>query len=120
MATSYSLDGLITGDLEEDAARLKSVLETVAQMLSENADLAKKVPYRVKEQSYKDKDRLEKWQQEYKGPDPDTVKILDDNHQRWLQDPSAFWIPSSSLVPDSANPQVKIVDRYLQTTLSDA
>ncbi len=96
------------------------MLENIDKILSDNANLAKRVPYRVKEQGYKDKGRLAKWQEEYKGPDPDTVKVLDDNHQRWLQDPSAFWIPSSSVVPDSANPQVKIVDRYLQATLSDA
>jgi hypothetical protein len=102
--------------LSKVAARLTSLLAKIQKTLSNDVELSQKVGFRM---GCNDRSRLAKVQ-EFKGPDPDTTKVLNDNHHHWFQDPSAFWILPSPLVTDSTNPEVKIVGRFLQTNLSDA
>ena len=88
-------------------------------MLTNDVELSKMVRFRIQERGSNDKSRLAKVQ-EFQGPDPDTMKVLNDNYHHWWQDPSSFWVRSTQVVTDSSNPQVKIVGRYLQANPSDA
>src|SRR6266536_6546662 len=100
------------------ADRVTSMLAHIQQILSNDVELSRMVRYRVQEKGCNERSRLAKVQ-EYKGPDPDTMKILSINHHIWLQNPSAFWACSLPVVTHSTNSQVEIVDRYLQVNLSD-
>jgi hypothetical protein len=66
----------------------------------------------------KDKVRLAKLG-EYRGPDDDTIKLLDQHKEEWLRDPSSFWrLPS----PPNANlldPQAQVVGCFLQAKNDD-
>jgi hypothetical protein len=93
-------------------------------MFSEDPELSRIVSFDVEEKACvhekacNDKSVLEKIQ-EYQGPDPDTRKMLSDNHHHWAQNPSTFWMLSSPVATDLTNPQVEIVGRYLQNNSSD-
>ena len=136
MATSFTLNELGRGEREEVsstinyiqryshhgaqvAARLTSVLVKIQQLLSNDERLSKMVQYQVKERGANDKSRLEKVLQ-FQGPDPDTLALLRDHHEGWLQNPASFWVRPLPLMVDPTNAQEEILCCYLQTMLDDA
>lgn len=116
---SYKLADLSVGSREEVADRLTSVLSDIQQMLSQDGELSKLVHFRVQERNQTDKARLEKVLQ-YQAIDKDTEEVLRDNHDRWMMEPSTFWIHPPAGLAQSADPQVRIVGRYLQTHRDNA
>jgi hypothetical protein len=95
------------------AADMTSKLEEYEQMLSEDLELAKMVPFRVTSRDANKRARVTKALQS--NICEDTVAVLDDNHQRWMQDPSAFWTGPLSSSVNSADPHVQIVARSHKT-----
>lgn len=89
------------------------------QVLANDKELAKMVKYRVDERGHKEKNRLARVLQ-FRGPDKDTIDVLRNNHQQWLQDPSMFWRRPPLLLTDSSDPQAQIIGPYLQTSRDDA
>jgi hypothetical protein len=96
------------------AADVTSNLQKYAQMLSTNQELAKLVPFRVVRRGANERARVTKALQS--NICEDTVAVLHDNHQRWIQDPAAFWTGPSPCSVDSPDPHVQIVARSLQAT----
>ena len=136
MATSFTLSELGRGEREEVsstvnyikhyshhvaqvAARLTSVLVKVQQLLLNDEKLSKMVQYQVKQRGANDKSRLEKVFQ-FQGPDADTLALLCDHHDGWLQNPASFWVRPLPLMVNPTNAQEEILCCYLQTTLDDA
>ena len=95
------------------AADVTSKLEEIDQMLSDNPELAKLVPYRVTSKGANERARITKAVQSKICED--TSAVLDANHQRWMQDPSVFWTGPLPCSVDSADPHVQIVARSHQT-----
>ena len=88
-------------------------------MLLEDEKLSKMVPFRIHERGQPDRNRLRKLEQ-YKGPDLDTVALLNDHHSKWSDEPARFWTHSSLRTPVSSDPQAQIVGLYPQTNRDDA
>ena len=101
------------------AARLTSVLVEIQQLLSSDEKLSKMVQYQVKERGANDKSRVEKVMQ-FQGTDPDTLALLRDYHEGWLQDPASFWIRPLPILINPTNVQEEILNSYLQTIRDDA
>jgi hypothetical protein len=99
------------------AARIKSELEKYERILANDPDLAKLVPLRVVRRGSTDRARVDKVLKS--SVCEDTVTLLHENHQRWLQDPAVFWKGPSSFSADSPDPQAQIVGRILQTDPAD-
>lgn len=99
------------------AAHVQSKLEKYGRLLANNPDVAKLVTLRVVKRGSADKARVEKVLQS--NICDDTVAVLRENHQRWLQDPALFWKGPSLSSADSPDPQAQIVDRVLQANSSD-
>jgi hypothetical protein len=136
MATSFTLSELGKGEREEVsstvnyikrhsyhvaqvAARLTSVLGEIRQLLSNDAKLSKIVQYQVKERGANDKSRVKKVLQ-FRGPDPDTLALLRDHHDGWLQNPASFWVRPLPLLVNPTDAQEEILCCYLQTICDDA
>jgi hypothetical protein len=136
MATSFILSELGRGERKEVsstvnyikhyshhvaqvATRLTSVLVEIQQLLSNDEKLSKMVQYRVKKRGANDESRVEKVMQ-FQGPDPDTVELLRDHHDGWLQNPASFWVRPLPLMITPTDAQEEILSCYLQTTLDDA
>ena len=136
MATSFALSELGRGEREEVsstvnnmenhsqhvaqvAARLTSVLAEIQQFLSKDEKLSKMVQYQVKERGANDKSRVEKVLQ-FQGTDPDTLELLRDHHEGWLQNPASFWVRPLPLLIDPTDIQEEILNCYLQTIRDDA
>jgi hypothetical protein len=98
----------------EFATQLTSVLGKIHQVLSNDEELAKMVKYRVQERGHNEKNRLARVLQ-FQGPDDDTIEVLRNNHQQWLQDPSMFWRRPSLLPVDPSDAQARIIAPFLQT-----
>ena len=98
----------------EVAKQLTSVLAKIHQVLSNDEELAKLVKYRVQERGHNEKNRLARVLQ-FRGPDNDTIEVLHNNRQQWLQDPSMFWGRPSLLLVDSSDAQARILAPFLQT-----
>src|SRR4051812_33124143 len=88
------------------------------QMLSNDPDLAKLVPYRITAKGALDRARVAKVMKSTVCED--TITVLRANHQQWMEDPAAFWKGPSPCPADSPDPQVQIVGRILQTIPDDA
>ena len=86
-------------------------------MLADDPDLAKLVPFRIVGRGSNDRARVAKVLKSKICED--TVKVLRDNHQQWLQDPAVFWKGPSPSSTDSPDPQTQIVGRTLQTNSTD-
>lgn len=99
------------------AARIQAELERYERLLASDPDLAKLVPLRVVRKGSTDRGRVDKVLQS--GICEDTVTVLCDNHQQWLQDPAVFWKGPSTFSADSPDPQAQIVSRILQTNPDD-
>ncbi|KKY27258.1 hypothetical protein UCRPC4_g01159 [Phaeomoniella chlamydospora] len=110
---------VLTDDREELAARLSPLLKEIHGLMSCDNELSKMVGYSVKERNENDKKRLAKLL-DYKGPDDDTLAVLEKHRDQWLRDPYSFWIRPSPRVIESLNPEVYIVGCYLQTHRDDA
>jgi len=119
MATSSTLSELGRGEREEVAARLTSVLAEIQLLLSNDEKLSKMVQYQVKERGANDKSRLEKVFQ-FQGTDPDTLALLRDYHEGWLQNPASFWVRPLPLFVGPTDVQEEILCSYLQTIRDDA
>ena len=92
----------------QDAKLLSSLLEAAKEKLSKDTELAKLVPYRIQKRGCNDQARLDKiW--DLQEPDPETMMVLTDNHDKWLQDPSSFWGQSTPLVTDPDDIQRPVV-----------
>ena len=100
------------------AARLTSVLAEI-QLLLKDEELSKMVQYQVKERGANDKSRVEKLLR-FQGPDPNTLAILRDHHDEWLQNPAAFWVRPLPLLINPTDAQEEILGCYLQTMSDDA
>jgi hypothetical protein len=101
------------------AARLTSVLVEIQQLLSNDKKLSKIVKYQVKKRGANDKSRVEKVLR-YQGPDPDTLALLRDHHDGWLQSPASFWVRPLPLMVNPTDAQEEILCCYLQTIRDDA
>jgi hypothetical protein len=101
------------------ATRLTSILAEIQQLLSNDEKLSKMVQYQVKERGANDKSRVERVLQ-FQGTDPDTLALLRDHHDGWLQDPASFWIRPLPLLINPTNVQEEILNSYLQTVRDDA
>jgi hypothetical protein len=99
------------------ARKMTTELTKYERMLSDNPDLAKLVPYRIKAKGALDRARVEKVLQSTVCND--TITLLRDNHQQWMQDPALFWKGPSPCPANSSDPQVQIVGRILQTSHDD-
>jgi hypothetical protein len=99
------------------AAHIQSELEKYERLLANDPDLAKLVSLRVVRKGSTDRARVEKVLQS--SICEDTVTVLRDNHQQWLQDPAVFWKGPSPSSADSPDPQVQIVGRVLQAHSDD-
>jgi hypothetical protein len=136
MVTSFTLSELGKGEREEVSStvnyikhhsyhvaqvadRLTSVLEEIQQLLLNDEKLSKMVQYQVKERGANDKSRVEKVLQ-FQGTDPDTLALLRDHHDGWLQNPASFWVRPLALMVNPTNAQEEILCCYLQTILDDA
>ena len=99
----------------QNASVITAQLAFWHQKLSEDVELSKLVPYRIQKRGQADEQRFSRLQN-YQGPDWETLSLLNDNHQYWLQEPALFWnISPSSLAPFSEDPQAHIIGRYLET-----
>jgi hypothetical protein len=136
MATSFTLSELGRGGRKEVSStvnyikhhshhvaqvadRLTSVLEEIQQLLSNDEKLSKMVQYQVKERGANDKSRVEKVLK-FQGPDPDTLTLLRDHHDGWLENPASFWVRPLPFMINPTNAQEEILCCYLQTILDDA
>jgi hypothetical protein len=99
------------------AAGITSDLARYWQVLTNDPELAKLVQFRVVKKGENERARVAKVLQS--NVCEDTVSLLRDNHQRWMQDPSVFWKGPSPSATDSPDPQVQIVGRLLQTDPND-
>ena len=91
---------------------MTTALTNIYQMLSNDDELSKLVPFRVQPKGQNDKSRLALLMQ-YQGPDEDTLSLLRDKHDSWLDNPSSFWTPAPVLA-GASDPQAEIVNYYLQ------
>src|SRR5271170_1698652 len=125
MATSFILSELGRGEREEVsrtvnyikhhshhvaqvADRLTFVLVEIQQLLSNDKKLSKIVKYQVKKRGANDKSRVEKVLR-FRGPDPDTLALLRDHHDGWLQNPASFWVRPWPLMVNPTNAQEDIL-----------
>ena len=90
-----------------------SKLQEIDRMLSDDPELAKIVPYHITSRGAKEQARVAKALQSKICKD--TVDVLHDNHERWMQDPTVFWTGPLPCSVDSPNPLVQIVAQGLQT-----
>lgn len=95
------------------AAEIISKLKEYEQKLSDDPELAKLVPFRITSRGANEKARVAKALQS--NLCDDTVVVLNENHQRWMQDPSVFWTGPLPYSEDSPDPHVQIVARSPQT-----
>jgi hypothetical protein len=95
------------------AADVISELKKYKKMLSDDPDLAKLVPFRVIGKGANERARLAKVLQS--NICEDTVAVLLDKNQQWMQEPSVFWTGPLPCSVDSPDPRVQIVARSLQT-----
>ena len=77
------------------------------------------VPYHVKQKNQNEKIRFAKLLH-YKGPDIDTVELLDSHYTLWLANPFYFWAGPLLPMVNLLEPQTQIVGLYLQTNRNDA
>ena len=101
----------------KDADRIKSELERYKKLLADDPALAKLVGLRILKRGSNDEARVDKVLQS--DICEDTVTVLRDNHQQWLQDPAVFWKGPSPSSADSPDPQVQIVGRILRANPDD-
>ncbi len=76
------------------------------------------IPYQVKRKGQKEIDRYNKLLR-YKGPDEETIELLEKESYVWLQNPSSFWNRSSRPNLDNMDPQAQIVGCFLYTQIED-
>ena len=95
------------------AADVTAKLESIKQMLSDDPELAKLVPFRITSKGSNERNRVAKALQS--NICEDTVATLRNNYQQWMQDPSAFWTGPLPCSVDSTDPRVQIVARSQQT-----
>jgi len=119
MATYSVLSELGRGEREEVAARLTSVLEEIQQLLSNDGKLSKMVHYQVKQRGANEKNRVKKLFQ-FQGLDLDTLALLRDYHEGWLQYPATFWTRPLPVMVSPTDAQEEILSCYLQTIRDDA
>ena len=100
------------------AADVTSKLQEIKQMLSNDPELAKLVPFRIQSKGSNEQSRMAKALQS--NICDDTVAALRDNHQQWMQDPSAFWTGPLPGSVESTDPCVQIVARGLKTDSDNA
>jgi hypothetical protein len=98
---------------------MTSTLAQYQQMFLADKELSKLVPFQIREKGQDDKARVEIVMQ-HEGTDAETIEILRLNHNRWLQDPSSFWICPPMMQTGHYDPQAQIVSRYLQTNSDNA
>lgn len=95
------------------ADEMTSKLKEIDKKLSDDPELAKLVPYRITPRGANERARVAKALQSKICQD--TVDVLHDNHERWMQDPSVFWTGPLPCSVNSPDPLVQIVARSLQT-----
>jgi arginine deiminase len=136
MATHFKIADLLKGDENEvrelkywlsntsptnkfeDAPFLSNILRQVRDIMAENDNLSKKVRYSITERGQKEKDRLTKLL-EYRGPDEQTINVLDQHKEEWMKDPSHFWILPLPQNLYSLNPRAQIVGCFLEAKDGD-
>lgn len=102
-----------------EAAELTEQLSFIHSRLQADSDLARLVPFCVKQRGENDRNRLAKILH-YQGPDKDTMYLLEANAKRWSDCPFEFWCPSPALGFLGLDPHVELVIRCLQLRHVDA
>ncbi|KAB8356711.1 hypothetical protein FH972_024286 [Carpinus fangiana] len=82
--------------LTEEAHYMTLQLKRIQERLQDNHELARLVPFSVQQRGYRDRNKIVKILS-YRGPDPETLHILQDYTQRWHEDPSSFGSPPPML-----------------------
>jgi len=104
-------------DRYQQAEKINAWLSSVHQFLPAHPEIARMVNFYVKEKGEHDRARSDKWE-DFKGPDKETLQILDQNFEKWLQNPLSFWAgrtkPNFGLAPLD-----QIVSCYLEIQCDD-
>lgn len=98
--------GEAEGDGEINIDEVNAYLTRIHTLLKQRKDLSKKLRFRLspKEGRAEQLSKIYKWT----GPDDQTLGLLQSNAQRWMDDPSSFWlyalspaVPRVTLSPDA-------------------
>ena len=95
------------------------MLRDIQELLMNDNQLSQKVMFNVRPKGDQDKIRLAKLL-DFQGPDLETVKLLEDHCNLWLQNPRSIWERPSSLNLIHLDPQTQVVGYFLQTLHGDA
>ncbi|KIW29820.1 uncharacterized protein PV07_05607 [Cladophialophora immunda] len=117
---SFEIRALLQHDLDKDAEFLTTVLIDIRRIIQEREGLATRIPLCIKEKGEKDKNQLNQLFS-YKGPDKETLRILNCYEGLWTQDPKQFWnTPLLSSSGRLTSAQAQIARYYLHGQDVDA
>jgi len=118
MATTFSIYDVLQGTTSEKAGLLTSILGDVDVILKRNNELSETIPYQVRRKGQKEADRYNKLLS-YKGPDDETIQLLEREGNSWIHNPSSFWVRPSRPSLEYMNPQAQIVGCFLYAQIED-
>jgi hypothetical protein len=93
-------------------------LDTIHRKLAADTALSKELPFNLSRKGEKES-RQYGMLLNYMGPDSDTITVLLQHHDDWINNPWRFWQGPTS--PDLSHlaPQAQIVGRYMYMSRSD-
>ncbi|KAJ9607823.1 hypothetical protein H2200_007902 [Cladophialophora chaetospira] len=116
----FEIQAFLQNDLDQDAAFLTEVLSDIREVIEDHDDLARKIPFCIKEKGERDKNQLNQLVS-YQGPDDQTLRILSVHEELWKQQPWKFWeTPLLSSSDEVVIPQAQIARYYLHGQDVDA
>lgn len=101
-----------------EARMLTEQLALINMRLQDDSELARQVPFSIRRRGECDTLRLAKlW--DYRGPDRDTMHLLQTQAASWYHEPYLFWCPPLPLGLHGVEPHVELVSRILQLRHAD-
>ena len=102
-----------------EARMFTSQLTIIHRRLREDRNLAKLVPYVVQQRGERERNRVGKLSS-YRGPDVETLSLLQDWGDSWYQNPFLFAYQPSMMASHANDPHERLVSRFLRLKHDDA
>lgn len=83
--------------------------------MKQNSTIKKRMKWRVQKRDQNDKSRFEEFFA-YDGPDFGTLKLLEEQYEKWMKCPILFWHDSGFEKPGSEiiDPEAHVVECYMR------
>ena len=99
---------------------LTRVLDEIRDIITERAGLATRIPFNIKRKGENERSRLNQLLS-YRGPDQETLRVLNRFEDLWTRDPGQFWkTPVTSGLGRLPSAQAQIARYYLHGQDVDA